>query len=51
MSGASIAIWRISARFFSPPEKPSLRWREVNELFRAACPGLLAQLGQADRLD
>ena len=30
MSGLSIAIWRISARFFSPPEKPSLRWREVN---------------------
>src|SRR3954469_6080132 len=30
-SGWSIAICRISARFFSPPEKPSLRWREVNE--------------------
>src|SRR4051794_21632486 len=30
-SGSSIAIWRISARFFSPPENPSLRWREVNE--------------------
>src|SRR3954447_10114100 len=29
-SGASIAIWRISARFFSPPEKPSLTWRLVN---------------------
>src|SRR5437762_496835 len=29
-SGWSIAIWRISARFFSPPENPSLRWREVN---------------------
>src|SRR3954453_23912323 len=28
-SGSSIAIWRISARFFSPPENPSLRWREV----------------------
>src|SRR4051795_12565571 len=31
ISGCSIAIWRISARFFSPPEKPSLRWREVKE--------------------
>src|SRR3954470_10975905 len=31
ISGSSIAIWRISARFFSPPEKPSLRWREVKE--------------------
>src|SRR6185437_13242546 len=31
MSGWSIAICRISARFFSPPEKPSLRWRDVNE--------------------
>src|SRR3954465_10778820 len=31
ISGSSIAIWRISARFFSPPEKPSLRWRDVNE--------------------
>src|SRR3954453_5816340 len=30
-SGWSIAICRISARFFSPPENPSLRWREVNE--------------------
>src|SRR5438094_176191 len=30
-SGRSIAIWRISARFFSPPEKPSLRCRDVNE--------------------
>src|SRR3954464_237714 len=30
-SGWSMAIWRISARFFSPPEKPSLRWREVSE--------------------
>ena len=25
MRGLSIAIWRISTRFFSPPEKPSLR--------------------------
>jgi hypothetical protein len=24
-SGWSIASWRISARFFSPPEKPSFR--------------------------
>src|SRR3954452_2806673 len=31
ISGWSIAICRISARFFSPPEKPSLRWREVKE--------------------
>src|SRR4051795_13218321 len=31
ISGCSIAIWRISARFFSPPEKPSLRWREVKD--------------------
>ena len=23
--GESIAIWRISTRFFSPPEKPSFR--------------------------
>jgi len=23
--GESIAIWRISTRFFSPPENPSLR--------------------------
>src|SRR3954471_16086758 len=30
ISGWSIAICRISARFFSPPEKPSLRWRDVN---------------------
>ena len=28
--GSSIAIWRISQRFFSPPEKPSLTEREVN---------------------
>ena len=26
-SGSSMAIWRISLRFFSPPEKPSFRWR------------------------
>ena len=25
-----MAIWRISARFFSPPEKPSLRYRRAN---------------------
>ena len=25
MRGFSIAIWRISTRFFSPPEKPSFR--------------------------
>ena len=29
--GSSIAICRISLRFFSPPEKPSLTEREVNE--------------------
>src|SRR3954469_6082584 len=29
--GSSIAICRISARFFSPPENPSLSGREVNE--------------------
>src|SRR5436190_17117968 len=29
--GSSIAICRISARFFSPPEKPSLTARDVNE--------------------
>jgi hypothetical protein len=28
--GSSMAIWRISQRFFSPPEKPSLTAREVN---------------------
>ena len=26
-SGSSIAIWSISRRFFSPPEKPSLTYR------------------------
>ena len=26
-SGSKMAICRISFRFFSPPEKPSLRWR------------------------
>ncbi len=30
-SGASIAIWSISSRFFSPPEKPSLTYRVANE--------------------
>ena len=28
--GSSIAICRISQRFFSPPEKPSLTERDVN---------------------
>jgi hypothetical protein len=28
--GSSMAICRISLRFFSPPEKPSLRWRLAN---------------------
>ena len=28
--GSSIIIWRISLRFFSPPEKPSLTERAVN---------------------
>ncbi len=27
ISGSSIAIWRISARFFSPPLNPSLMYR------------------------
>src|SRR4051794_9108850 len=30
-SGSRIAIWRISLRFFSPPEKPSLRYRSRND--------------------
>ena len=30
-SGSSMAICRISLRFFSPPEKPSLRWRSPKE--------------------
>ena len=25
-----MAIWRISLRFFSPPENPSLRYRSAN---------------------
>ena len=28
--GLSIAIWRISTRFFSPPEKPSLMYRDAS---------------------
>ena len=28
--GSSIIIWRISLRFFSPPEKPSFTARAVN---------------------
>ena len=31
ISGLSTAICRISARFFSPPEKPSLMYRDRNE--------------------
>src|SRR3954454_22968887 len=30
--GCWSASWRISMRFFSPPEKPSLRYRELNSL-------------------
>ena len=35
--GSSIAIWKISLRFFSPPEKPTLTGRERNfwSIFRA----------------
>ena len=29
-SGARIAIWSISSRFFSPPEKPSFTYRVAN---------------------
>ena len=29
ISGSSIAICRISARFFSPPEKPSFTYRDT----------------------
>ncbi len=29
--GRRMAIWRISTRFFSPPEKPSFRYRDVIE--------------------
>src|SRR3954454_2469594 len=53
--GSSIAIWRISARFFSPPEKPSLSGREVNERSTssrsAACwsfsPNSLTRIGSS----
>ena len=31
ISGCSAAIWRISARFFSPPLNPSLTYRERKE--------------------
>ena len=31
ISGSRIAIWRISLRFFSPPEKPSLRKRSAKD--------------------
>src|SRR5919198_1287987 len=31
-TGSRIAIWRISQRFFSPPEKPSFRYRRVKEV-------------------
>src|SRR3954471_2777773 len=53
--GSSIAIWRISARFFSPPENPSLSGREVNERSTssrsAACwsfsPNSLTRIGSS----
>ena len=35
--GSSTAIWKISLRFFSPPEKPSLteRCRKLGSIFRS----------------
>src|SRR4051795_12289463 len=53
--GSSIAIWRISARFFSPPENPSLSGREVNDRSTssrsAACwsfsPNSLTRIGSS----
>src|SRR4051794_4293445 len=55
--GSSIAICRISARFFSPPENPSLSGREVNERSTssrsAACwsfwPNSLTRIGSSLR--
>ena len=52
--GSSIAICRISLRFFSPPEKPSLTEREVN--FRSIsstsifCVELLVVIGGVEFL-
>jgi hypothetical protein len=37
--GCSSAIWRISWRFFSPPEKPSLRLRSAN--FGSICSSFI----------
>jgi hypothetical protein len=31
ISGSRTAIWSISRRFFSPPEKPSFTYREAND--------------------
>src|SRR3954452_1670130 len=55
--GSSIAIWRISARFFSPPEKPSLSGREVKERSTSSrsaacwsfCPNSLTRIGSSLR--
>ena len=35
--GRSMAIWRISARFISPPEKPSLTYRRANSVSMRSC--------------
>ena len=54
--GASSSSWRISCRFFSPPEKPSFRFRlanagSIDRLFIAACSSLanVRSLGASPR--
>ena len=50
--GSSIAIWRISLRFFSPPENPSLTDRLMKlRSISTSCHLLLGELEEVHRVE